>query len=143
MERKDIIHEAFKKNGGILRTLELNNFGLLSRQIKKLLEVGVDIIPIEGADIKYLIVTVPYVMFLGMKTNEREVFSKAIQRYAKDPKVNIRRLLKSNYKDNLILKGGFLLYSISKFITKPTIERNTFNGLLLNQFLIKIVGSKN
>lgn len=34
----------------------------------------------------------------------------------------IRRLSKSNYKDNLILKGGFLLYSISNFTTRPTID---------------------
>lgn len=34
----------------------------------------------------------------------------------------IRRLSKSNYKDKLILKGGFLLYSISKFTTRPTID---------------------
>lgn len=34
----------------------------------------------------------------------------------------IRRLAKSNYKDNLILKGGFFLYSISEFTTRPTID---------------------
>lgn len=34
----------------------------------------------------------------------------------------IRRLSKSDYKDNLILKGGFLLYSISNFTTRPTID---------------------
>ncbi|HOJ12337.1 MAG TPA: nucleotidyl transferase AbiEii/AbiGii toxin family protein [Clostridiales bacterium] len=34
----------------------------------------------------------------------------------------IRRLSNSNYKYNLILKGGFLLYSISKFTTRPTID---------------------
>lgn len=34
----------------------------------------------------------------------------------------IRRLSKSNYKNNLILKGGFFLYSISKFTTRATID---------------------
>lgn len=34
----------------------------------------------------------------------------------------IRRLSKSRYRDNLILKGGFLLYSISGFTTRPTID---------------------
>ena len=34
----------------------------------------------------------------------------------------IRRLSRSNYKNNLILKGGFLLYSISEFTTRPTID---------------------
>ena len=34
----------------------------------------------------------------------------------------IRRLSKSRFKDNLILKGGFLLYSISGFETRPTID---------------------
>ena len=34
----------------------------------------------------------------------------------------IRRLSKSEYKNNLILKGGFLLYSISEFTTRPTID---------------------
>lgn len=34
----------------------------------------------------------------------------------------IRRLSMSNYKENLILKGGFLLYSISKFTTRPTVD---------------------
>lgn len=34
----------------------------------------------------------------------------------------IRRLAKSSYKNNLILKGGFLLYSISAFTTRPTVD---------------------
>ncbi|MDD2573521.1 MAG: nucleotidyl transferase AbiEii/AbiGii toxin family protein [Firmicutes bacterium] len=34
----------------------------------------------------------------------------------------IRRLSESKYKENLILKGGFLLYSISGFTTRPTID---------------------
>lgn len=34
----------------------------------------------------------------------------------------IRRLSQSKYKDNLILKGGFLLYSISGFTTRPTVD---------------------
>jgi hypothetical protein len=32
----------------------------------------------------------------------------------------IRRLAQSNYRDHLILKGGFLLYAISDFTTRPT-----------------------
>ena len=34
----------------------------------------------------------------------------------------LRRLSGSNYKENLILKGGFLLYSISGFTTRPTVD---------------------
>jgi predicted nucleotidyltransferase component of viral defense system len=34
----------------------------------------------------------------------------------------IRRLAQSNYSDKLILKGGFLLYSISGFETRPTVD---------------------
>ncbi|CZQ93839.1 Predicted nucleotidyltransferase component of viral defense system [Trichococcus ilyis] len=34
----------------------------------------------------------------------------------------IRRLAKSNHRDQLILKGGFLLYSISGFTTRPTVD---------------------
>lgn len=34
----------------------------------------------------------------------------------------IRRLSKSKYNKNLILKGGFLLYTISDFSTRPTID---------------------
>lgn len=34
----------------------------------------------------------------------------------------IRRLSQSIYKNNLILKGGFLLYSISGFTSRPTID---------------------
>ena len=34
----------------------------------------------------------------------------------------IRRLSKSSYKENLILKGGLLLYSISEFTTRPTVD---------------------
>lgn len=34
----------------------------------------------------------------------------------------IRRLSKSNYRNNLILKGGYLLYSISGFTTRPTVD---------------------
>ena len=38
MEKKNIIRKTFRENGGILRTSELNNLGLSSRQINKLLE---------------------------------------------------------------------------------------------------------
>lgn len=34
----------------------------------------------------------------------------------------IRRLSKSKYRENLILKGGYLLYTISGFTTRPTID---------------------
>jgi predicted nucleotidyltransferase component of viral defense system len=34
----------------------------------------------------------------------------------------IRRLSKSEVRENLILKGGFLLYSISDFTTRPTVD---------------------
>ena len=34
----------------------------------------------------------------------------------------VRRLAMSNYKSNLILKGGFFLYSISEFTSRPTID---------------------
>ena len=34
----------------------------------------------------------------------------------------IRRLSISNYKDKLILKGGYLLYSISGFTTRLTVD---------------------
>jgi len=34
----------------------------------------------------------------------------------------IRRLSASNYKEKLILKGGFLLYAISGFTTRPTVD---------------------
>jgi len=34
----------------------------------------------------------------------------------------IRRLAQSQHRDRLILKGGFLLYSISDFTTRPTVD---------------------
>ncbi|MCD8500739.1 MAG: nucleotidyl transferase AbiEii/AbiGii toxin family protein [Bacillaceae bacterium] len=34
----------------------------------------------------------------------------------------IRRLARSTYKNQLILKGGFLLYTISHFTTRPTVD---------------------
>ncbi len=34
----------------------------------------------------------------------------------------IRRLSRSSYKNNLVLKGGFLLYSMSGFTTRPTVD---------------------
>ena len=178
MEKKNIIQKAFRENGGILRTSELNNLGLSSRQINKLLEsgeiirikrgfyelsdsiypeevviarlfpnsiiflesalmiydytdripaawqiavdrdsektqyqidypqinvfymevklleVGVDIIQIEGLDVKVFNRdrTICDVLRYENKL-EREVFSNAIQRYVKDPKINIRRLI--------------------------------------------------
>lgn len=42
----------------------------------------------------------------------------------------IRRLSQSSYKNNLILKGGFLLYSISGFTTRPTVDAD----YLLNNY---------
>lgn len=178
MEEKDIVYKTFKKNGGILRTFELNNLGLTSRQINKLLEngyvkrikrgyyelsdntypeevviarlfpqaviflesalmiygytdripsawqiavdrdsektqyridyplidvfyieskfleLGLDNIQIERVDVKIFNRdrTICDVLRYENKL-EREVFSNAIQRYVKDPKINIRRLL--------------------------------------------------
>jgi hypothetical protein len=34
----------------------------------------------------------------------------------------LRRIQKSKYNENLVLKGGFLLYSISEFETRPTMD---------------------
>lgn len=34
----------------------------------------------------------------------------------------LRRMSKSKYSDNLILKGGLLLYSISEFTSRPTMD---------------------
>lgn len=34
----------------------------------------------------------------------------------------IRRLAMSNYRNNIILKGGYFLYSISEFTSRPTID---------------------
>lgn len=178
MDKKGIIYKSFKKNGGILRTSELNNLGLSSRQINKLLgngyitrikrgyyelsdstypeevviarlfpqsviflesalmiygyidripsawqiavdrdsektqykidyplidvfyieskflEVGIDIIQIEGVNVKIFNRdrTICDVLRYENKL-EREVFSNAIQRYVKDPKINIRKLI--------------------------------------------------
>ena len=60
----------------------------------KLLEVGVDIIQIEGVNVKIFNRdrTICDVFRYENKL-EREVFSNAIQRYVKDPKINIRRLI--------------------------------------------------
>lgn len=54
----------------------------------------------------------------------------------------IRRLSESKYKENLILKGGFLLYSISGFTTRPTVDadyllKNHSNDLDAIEGLVK------
>lgn len=178
MENINIVYKVFKKNGGILRTSELNKLGLSSRQINKLLEngeitrikrgfyelsdsiypeevsiarlfpnsviflesalmiydytdripaawqiavdknsekmqyqinypqihvfymepklleVGVDTLQIEGVDVKIFDRdrTICDVLRYENKL-EREVFTNAIQRYVKDPKINIRNLI--------------------------------------------------
>ncbi len=193
MEKKNIIRKTFRENGGILRTSELNNLGLSSRQINKLLksgeivrikrgfyelsdsiypeevviarlfpnsiiflesalmiydytdripsawqiavdrdsekmqyqidypqinvfymeskllEVGVDIIQIEGLDVKIFNRdrTICDVLRYENKL-EREVFSNAIQRYVKDPKINIRRLLE--YSETFNIKNKVQTY---------------------------------
>jgi len=40
MGEKTILFEAFKKNGGVLKTSELNRLGFYSRQINRLIEKG-------------------------------------------------------------------------------------------------------
>ena len=179
MKGKDVIYKMFKKNGGILRTSELNDLGLSSRQINKLiengdvtrikrgyyellnhiypeevviarlfpktviflesalmiygytdripsawqiavdrdsektqynidyplidifymeprlLEVGVDIVKIEGVDIKVFNRDRTICDVLRYENRlEREVFTSAIQRYVKDPKIDVQRLLR-------------------------------------------------
>lgn len=54
----------------------------------------------------------------------------------------IRRLSVSNYSENLILKGGFLLYSISNFTTRATVDadyllKNYSNDMKSIESLIK------
>lgn len=193
MKNKDIIHKVFKKNGGILRTSELNKLGLSSRQINKLLDskdiirikrgvyeladsiypeevviarlfpnsviflesalmiyrytdripavwqiavdkdsekmqyqidypqinvfymeprllnIGIDTIQIEGVDVKIFDRdrTICDVLRYENKL-EREIFSNAIQRYVKDPKINIRRLLE--YSDVFNIKNKVQTY---------------------------------
>lgn len=56
----------------------------------------------------------------------------------------IRRLSKSQYKENLVLKGGFLLYAISGFKARPTIDadyllQNSPNNLDEVEQLVKAV----
>ena len=59
----------------------------------------------------------------------------------------IRRLSKSKYRDNLILKGGFLLYTISEFATRPTVDadyllKNHSNNIESIKMLVeKVVSS--
>lgn len=179
MSKKHIINEEFKKSGGILRTSELNELGLSSRQINKLMEkgditrikrgyyelknhiypeevviarlfpktviflesalmiygytdripsawqiavdrdsektqynldyplidvfymeprlliIGVDVLKIEGIDVKIFNRdrTICDVLRYENKL-EKEVFTNAIQRYVKDPKKDVKRLLK-------------------------------------------------
>ena len=186
MERKKIIYKTFRKNGGILRTSELNNLGLSSRQINKLIEsgdivrikrgfyelsdsiypeevvivrlfpnsviflesalmiygytdriptawqiavdrnsektqyqidyplieifyidskfldVGIDTIQIEGVDVKIFNRDRTMCDVLRYENKlEREVFSNAIQRYVKDPKKHITRLLEYSHIFNI------------------------------------------
>lgn len=59
----------------------------------------------------------------------------------------IRRLSKSNYRENLILKGGYLLYSISNFMTRPTMDadyllKNYSNNLKAIENVIKDIISQ-
>ncbi len=56
----------------------------------------------------------------------------------------IRRLAKSNYREQLILKGGFLLYSISDFTTRPTVDadyllKNHSNELDSVENLVRLI----
>lgn len=58
----------------------------------------------------------------------------------------IRRLSQSRYRDNLILKGGFLLYSISEFTARPTVDadyllKNYSNNLGSIELLVRNSGT--
>ncbi len=44
----------------------------------------------------------------------------------------LRRLSVSNYKDNFVLKGGFLLYSLSGYTARPTIDADYLLRYLAN-----------
>jgi len=46
----------------------------------------------------------------------------------------LRRISKSDYREKLILKGGFLLYTISGFETRPTVDAD----YLLNNYFNKL-----
>lgn len=60
----------------------------------KFLEVGIDTIQIEGVDVKIFNRDRTICDVLRYENRlEREVFTNAIQRYVKDPKKNIKRLL--------------------------------------------------
>ena len=192
MARKDV-YQVFKSNGGILRTSQLNELGLYSRQINKLVEngeiirikrgfyelvgniypeevtiarlfpnaviflesalmiygytdripsswqiavdrnseksqyqidyplidvfymesklldVGVDINQIEGVDVKMFNRDRTICDVLRHESKiEREVFSNAIQRYVKDPKKDIKKLLK--YSKVLNIKNKVQTY---------------------------------
>lgn len=75
----------------------------------KLLDVGVDINQIENVDVKVFNRDRTICDVLRHENKiEREVFSNAIQRYVKDPKKNIKRLLE--YSEVLNLKNKVQTY---------------------------------
>lgn len=75
----------------------------------KLLDVGVDINQIENVDVKVFNRDRTICDVLRHENKiEREVFSSAIQRYVKDPKKNIKRLLE--YSEVLNLKNKVQTY---------------------------------
>ncbi|GAB6107323.1 nucleotidyl transferase AbiEii/AbiGii toxin family protein [Fusibacter bizertensis] len=59
----------------------------------------------------------------------------------------LRRISKSDYREKLILKGGFLLYTISGFETRPTVDsdyllKNYSNGVdEIEKMVIDIIGT--
>ena len=59
----------------------------------------------------------------------------------------IRRLSESRYRENLILKGGYLLYSVSGFTTRPTIDadfllKNYSNDIIAIEKLVREIISQ-
>lgn len=68
----------------------------------KLLDVGIDIMQIEGVDVKIFDRDRTICDILQCENKiEREVFSNAIQRYVKDPRKSIRKLLGYSHVLNL------------------------------------------
>ena len=53
-------------------------------------------------------------------TNEGIAFQQLLTLFLQEE--FIRRLSQSEYRDKLILKGGFLLYALSDFASRPTID---------------------
>ena len=104
MNKLDAIKNAVKNNGGIVKTSQLNEIGIENYEIARMCDKASSVLA-------------------RLKNKAKESgrsYQLCLQLFCQEE--FLRRLQKSKYVENLVLKGGLFIYSLTEFDSRVTVD---------------------